>query len=248
MPFPSNQEVLNFIKTSHKPHRLILSIRDEKHRPTRPNLTTALDAINDNDLEPIGDLRGFASEMAWVAGRWVAWVAVLGETKKETFQIGLPFAKTFRAHRIREDERAQFRISQFSNCRIERGGLVQLSDKNTWINRIELDPVELPFVFSALQREIAKLTAVYLNTEGLGRDLPTDHIDFDGISEVEVKELGPIAEFIIRHWRESTSNPPSREKIASTLAALGTRSRMRGKHVYRKDQILPHLHLRKQKI
>ena len=122
---------------------------------------------------------------------------------------------------------------------------------NISVSHVAFKAAELTFELSELQKDIAKLTIEFLNETNLsrdilGRNLSLDYIDYAGLAAVELDKLDPVAKFIASRWDKHGRNrpPPTRETIASTLAALSIRPLKRGRHSIR-DTILPHCDLRK---
>jgi hypothetical protein len=234
-----------------KTHRTLIRARDASHRLLIRRLADALEIMTSEGFKPICGLRAITGKTLWYGGRWGAVGCIFGETEAETFSIGLPISSHFVAT-ISDGSRKRFPISHFDDAFINEDGSVRLYNKLP-VSQGAFKTIKLTFELSELQKDIAKLTIEFLNETNisrdiLGRNLSLNYIDYAGLAAVELDKLDPVAKFIASRWdnkHERNRPPPTRETIASTLAALSIRPLKRGRHSIR-DTILPHCDLRKE--
>jgi hypothetical protein len=211
-----------------KPWRLLSSMYDESFRPTIRSLADALAAMDRAAFDPIGELRGGASDQGIWHKRKCALTWIEGETACERFRVAIPVSTEFtgwdkRGHRYRQP------ISDFDGAIILRDGSLRL-EKNLWVQRVRFIFPHLTFLLTGNQRYIARLVSEFQNP--CGGELSLRPIDYSGLATTEITSLRAVTEFVRSNWNSlvTGSPPPSRETIASTLEALFARARTRERH------------------
>ncbi len=268
---PITPEVLQLVRSIEKMHRVILSQRNDSFRPLHRSVADGLAAINDAALNPIGAIRGVASQKVWLCGHNVSLILMVGETETETFSVGFPFATTFQATSVQDGKRRRYWASQFDGCSIQTDSNVQLHnralatapDGGNLVKKLEFDDVDLPFRLTDGQLAVQHWLIEFLNRTGiaqqhLGREISIGANCFSDLLALELKTLAAFERFIHERWHtlNSASPPPSRETIAAALEVLGVRTRSRGRRAFRptpprselKRQLSTQLRLRKSKV
>ena len=213
-----------------KPWRLVLSMYDHTRnfRPLIRSLSDALAAVKAAAFDPVGELRGGASDEGIWRKRGCALTWIEGVTACERFRVAIPTSTEFagwdkRGHRHRRP------IKDFHDTLIKLDGSLQL-EKNLWIQRVRFIFPRLTFLLTDNQKYIAQLVNEFQRQAGY--DLPICPVDYAGLAETTITSLGPVTDYIRSRWRlDVTGSPsPSRETIASTLEALFVRPRTRDRH------------------
>ena len=211
-----------------KPCRIISAMRDDKFRPIVRTLADALDQMANAGKKQIRSIRGGSSRLIDWGGSVGALTWIQGETEDEFIRVGIPVSKWFFGW-DQNNCTHKHPITLFNGKTILEDGSLRLK-QNLWIRRVGFEMPRLNFILTDVQKSIAALVSEYLNLSG--HDFPTGHIDYGGLSSVEVTLLKPVADYVRSRWQQEglTSPPPSGETIAGTLEALGMRRRDRLKH------------------
>ena len=228
--------------TDERPWFLISKMRDDSHRPLIRSMADVLEKIGSEQIELLGELRGRCHGPGVLAGHYGGLCRVEGETDAKRFAIAIPFADQFEG--VDENgERHTQDIGSFENVIIRPDGAVQMLP-GIWLKRVTFGIVRLPYRWSQTNATLTRLFSEYANKAGLskaalGRDLPTTYPDYYGLAQIRIDRLDRIAGFVADYWNQASSDPlPSRGTIASTLATLSMRNRVRGPHSMR-DKISP---------
>jgi hypothetical protein len=167
---------------------------------------------------------------------------VEGETAETRFAVAIPFMTGFYG-RDESRTRRRYPLQWLKGALIRSDGAVKLRQypEPVWVRAVEFRIHALPYAWTETRRNVTTLVSRYANESGLafaalGRDLPTDHLDFDGLARIDICRLGPVLRFISAKWHEiSLDIPvPSRETISATLAALSMKGRSRGRNARRR--------------
>ncbi len=219
----SLQSRLKSTFTGKKPWHLVSSAYDKDFRPVIRTLADAFETINRAGLEPIGVLRGGATEFVRYRGMNCAFVWIDGETSDQFFRVIVPYSGWFRG-KDQNKRACEFPIASFHNATILRTDQsVRLMEKeNLWIDGVKFDLSPMPFVLTETQKLIAELVSEYLNLAG--HNLPTKKIAYARLCEVELPSLQAVVDFVQSHWGRR-GRVPSRETIAGALEAFLMRPR-----------------------
>jgi hypothetical protein len=232
------EEVIAMPQAGEKPLRCFMQTRDDNWRPLIRSVADILALLEKEGLVLIGDLyaRGSLLQLGGING---CLARVEGETAETRFAVAIPFMTGFYG-RDESGKRWKYTPPWLADAEIETDGAVRLR-QHRQVRAVEFDFPVLPYTWTETKRNLTTLFCRYANESGLafaalGRDLPTDHLDFDGLARIDIFRLGPVLRFISAKWHEiSLDIPvPSRETISATLAALSMKGRSRGRNARRR--------------
>lgn len=211
-----------------------MQMRDDNFRSQIRSVADILVILENERLMQIGDLhvRGSLLQLGGING-FLAHVE--GETAEERFAIALPLI-TGVCGRTKIGARKAYPHQLLKGALILPNGAVRLRryPEPVWIRGVEFKFGILPYDWTETRRRITTLVSRYANESGLsvaalGRDLPTERPDFNGLAQITIDRLQPVLDFISAEWHEMDPGipMPSRETISATLAALSMRGRRR---------------------